>query len=204
VITFEREEVIAPDRIDGQGKIGVNFVFIWENASQKQPVVINASSDLVLQGTAYAQATAGLFVSGVGYLDLTAQLSVVVGQTIVNSTPLPITKPLFVVGEPPKWSFPGYWSQDATISDAFHLSSQDILVPPGELVVVSVRFQTIYFVDAGLVELDFESSGGFIKCPSVQVEIVTPQILPSPAKKVAKKAKTSAKKSAKKAAKKAR
>jgi hypothetical protein len=177
VIAFEREEVLAADRIDGLGKIGVNFFFIWENPSQKQPAVINADSDLVLQGTAYAQATAGLFVSGEGFLDLTAQLSVVVGRTILNSTPLPIKK-LDVTGDPVKWTFPGYWSLDATFSDTYHLSNQNIFVPPGELVVVLVRFQTIYFVDSGRVELDFESSGGSIKCPSVQLELVTPEILP--------------------------
>jgi hypothetical protein len=73
-----------------------------------------------------------------------------------------------------------YWSPNPdvdteVISRTERLSARNIAVPAGGLALFMVHFQAQYVVeDQGWVEMDFESSGGFIKCHGVQLELLTP------------------------------
>jgi hypothetical protein len=159
---------------DGNGSVDVAFWFYWQNPSQ-QPAVLNVDTDLILQGfiEAGANPTLSLFAANSVWLDLWAQLNVYVGGTVLSDQAV----------DSGGVSATGYWiflqhSQDvddAVISRTDHLSLRNIRVPAGRQALFMIQFSATYSVgDDTWVSIDFESSGGIIKCPGVQLELLMP------------------------------
>jgi hypothetical protein len=159
---------------DGNGSVDVGFWFSWQNPSQ-QPAVLNVHTDLILQGfiEAGADPTVPPWSANGSAVSLGAQLNVDVGGTVLRSEAV----------DAGGVSASGYWVvlqlgedvDDAVISRTDHLSVRNIRVPAGRQALFMIHFWATYSVgDHTWVDFDFESSGRIIKCPGVQLELLTP------------------------------
>jgi hypothetical protein len=152
---------------NGDGNVDVYFWFAWQNPSQDF-AVLNAESDLVIQGTCRTVAHSYLIIEGVVRLDFFAELVAYTGIA-------PISGGFVRVGFRQS-GWPG--DPPVPISGTFHLPgpSGGISVSGGSLVLFAVHFLVHYEVYNGVASYDFESPG-FILCPSVQLELLTPPVI---------------------------
>jgi hypothetical protein len=158
---------------DGRGSVDVGFWFSWQNPSQRT-AVLNADTDLILQGLCEADADppASPFFHRTTYVDLRAQLNIYVGAALLQSA-------VASIGGARATSNWAHVLDPEVISSTEHLSRGPIEVPAGAGALFMVHFWAAYTVDdLGRVILDFESSGGIIMCPAVQLEVLTPLIAP--------------------------
>jgi hypothetical protein len=154
VTTFEKGT-------DGSGVEEVYFWFAWRNPSVNL-AVLGAECDLALQGTCRVHGNSHFLFSGDASLDLYAELIAYTGIYPNSGPPVEIK----FLGAPP--------DNSAFICDTYHVPGPDaISVSGGSLVLFAVHFWVYYDVYNGLASFDFESPG-FILCPSVQLELLTP------------------------------
>jgi hypothetical protein len=159
---------------DGNGSVDVAFWFYWQNPSQ-QPAVLNAHTDLILQGfiEAGGNPSPNPFAFNIASVELSAQLNIFVGGTKLSSEAVDSggvsAESVFVIVNP------NQDVDDAVISRTDHLSVRNIQVPAGRGALFMIHFWATYSVeDSTWVDFDFESSGRIIKCPGVQLELLTP------------------------------
>lgn len=159
---------------NGSGTVEVYFWFAWRNPSQDIALVIDAKSDLILQGTCRVHGNSHVIFFGDVSLDMHAELVAYTGIDPISGASVQIES-FRVLGRPrPPLLGTGPDTASAAISDTYHLSGlPNISVNGGSLVLFAVHFWAHYSVYNGSVSFDFESPG-FILCPSVQLEIITP------------------------------
>jgi hypothetical protein len=158
---------------DGRGSVDVGFWFSWQNPSQ-QPAVLNADTDLIVQGHCIAETDppASPWFHRTTYVDLSAQLNIDVGGAVLQSA-------VASIGGAKATADFGHVIDDEVISRTQHLSLRHIAVPAGAQVLFMIHFWAAYTVDdLGRVILDFEASGGIIKVPGVQLELLARFIAP--------------------------
>jgi hypothetical protein len=166
VLAFERG-------IDGRGSVDVGFWFSWQNPSQRI-AVLKIDTDLIVQGLceAHADPPASPWFHRTTYVDLSAQLNIYVGGAILQSE-------VASIGGAKATADWGNVIDAEVISSTEHLSRGPIEVDAGAGALFMIHFWADYTVDdLGRVILDFESSGGIIKCPVVQLEVLSPLIAP--------------------------
>jgi hypothetical protein len=154
------------------GTIDVYFWFFWRNPTQYL-AVLGAESDLVLHGTCKVYAEADVFWGGDSHIILRSDLTVYADGNIIPGGDNPINS---IEAHGVALILP--WGHDdrnsLPLSDTFHVvGPSEVFVPGGSLALFAVHFAADYGDSYGQVQLDFESAGGSILCPSVQVNLLT-------------------------------
>jgi hypothetical protein len=167
-VAFEKD-IFADTSEDGT--VDVYFWFYWRNPFS-YAAVLNADSQLVLQGTYDLTPQTDFIAPGDVSLDLWAELFVVVGGAIIHSQWTHI--PPFPLEASADW----FIEQDEAsggISGIYHVSTgSGIAVPAGKLALFAVHFLAKYNIFHGTVAFDFDSPGQIMLCPSVQLELLIP------------------------------
>ena len=166
VLTFEKGT-------NGDGEVDVGFWFYWQNPSN-QPAVLNADTEVALQGFCEVVEIPCPYPGGFySSLTLWVQLNVYVGGAVLQSAAP-------VVGganAEDNWILidPNADVDTEVTSRTERLFVPNIAVPAGGLALFMIHFWATYSVeDSTWVDFDFESSGRIIKCPGVQLELLTP------------------------------
>jgi hypothetical protein len=167
--------------------IYLNFYFYWRNESQYL-AVINANTDLVLQGWCSVEAETMFFGGSSTSLDLSADLRVFVGgrQLWGDSNQHTHIDYLSAYGGWDLFSDAGRASKD--FWETHHLSYSNLLVPSYDLVVFEVSLTGVYYIDKGTVMLKFLDAergslppyDGYIICPALNIELLTAPSVTSP------------------------
>jgi hypothetical protein len=164
------------DRDTGYGTAAVKFYFAWQNPSQYL-AVINCRTNLLLAGIIEATAEQGWLFPGSSWIELTANLTVHVGTTVINYYGTQHTQ-MGQVGANGGWAEVG-GSGDINaenIYGAYPLSAPQIFVEGREVVVFEVACSADWWIDSGgSIVLDFDDEAGryHVAVPVVQVELLT-------------------------------
>lgn len=156
---------------DGEDDIYVSFWFYWQNPSEYL-AVLNAESDLLVQGWCQAVGSEQFLWGGDAVIDLSAKLFVYVGGARIESSRVPI-KTLGAQGgdEILYW---GTHTDSEGISGTYHMSCSNISVPAGEQVLFSVQFHAAYNLRHGSIDLDFDTDQNkSIMCPGLLINLLT-------------------------------
>jgi hypothetical protein len=152
------------------GKIDVGFWFAWQNPSEYL-AVLNAQSDLVVQGSCEAIGNPELLWHGESKINLSIELAVFqagkVGTGFTN------IKWLDAKGSAEIF-LGGYGTDSAVLSDVYQLGPMANIFVEQPLVLFFVHFLAEYSIRDGSVDLDFgKQQDHFIMCPGVQIELLT-------------------------------
>lgn len=170
-----------------------NFYFIWANNSST-PAVINATSPFVLNGNCAVGAATGIFDGDTAILDLLLGLGALrwTGWGLDPATGQSLDQTYILGGPSSAFSRPislrahggGFfssadWATQSLSNQSIRLSYPMITVPAHAAVIFNMMAFFSYFFDGGgdisdLVLINFAGSGRMIRCPAVQLEVLTP------------------------------
>jgi hypothetical protein len=169
------------DTSSGSGRNEVTFYYVWENPSAYYAVV-NAVAALMLTGYCKVTALSGVFSGGDSSITAKAALQPLEWW---NQPPTPATYPqasssrVIVEIEAHAGGFFSYSTEDDEhVARGIDLRYDLFSTPPGGVAVFEVALIVDYAVDDGWLQVDFggpraSSSSYSIRCPSLQLELIT-------------------------------
>jgi hypothetical protein len=156
---------------DEWGNEKISFYFLWENPSDYH-AVIDLFGSLTCNGYCRAEAEAGIFVSGMANLTISA------GLTLWQWWKQPAT-PVNGLGQNILYlsASGGAFSDDVKSKNVLAYPDLDyfsFIVPPHELVVVEVYLYVYYEIyNDAYVHVDFETQNLDIDCPFLMISLLT-------------------------------
>ena len=170
-----------------------NFYFLWANDSSA-PVVINATSPFVLNGNCAVGAATGVFDGDTALLTLVLSLNPLrwTGWGTDPNTGMSLDQTYMQTNLSTAARMPinlrahggGLFSSPPWITRTFsnqsiRLSFPMIVVPAHAVIIFNMRANFAYGFDGGgdvsdVVLIDFAGSDRMIRCPAVQLEVLTP------------------------------
>jgi hypothetical protein len=155
----------------------LRFIFMWSNPNDRD-TVINAASYLAVNGSCQLDANGGflgIFPGGTSSLALTAFMNI---WELWNQPPNSAqTETLSIFSQSANG---GGWfgSVGAVLSFSVNDSTGDLIyyqlvLPPNAAVAFEVTFQVAPQIDNGSIEIDFSSGSFEVRCPLVEIGILS-------------------------------
>jgi hypothetical protein len=154
----------------------VSFYFLWVNPNNN-PAVVNADAFVVLIGTVDQFANSETFgpaiVKSFGELNFEMVQPETAGEVAVGLWNL-----TSVGQSDAEWWLFGLGAANEAdpvfLANQFHLQSNSLSIAPNATAVFEVQLQFRADIDDGWAGVDFSGDGGFVKCPFLQLEVLTP------------------------------
>jgi hypothetical protein len=161
----------------GNASENLRFIFMWSNPNDRD-TVINAASYLSVNGSCNLDADGGalgIFPGGTSGLGLTAFMDI---WELWNQPPSAVQTETLVIFS--KTVTGGGWFGSVGAVETFDVNEStadlvyyQLVLPPNGAVAFEVNLQVGPEIDGGSVEIDFSSGSFEVKCPLVEIGILS-------------------------------
>jgi hypothetical protein len=166
-------KLLWSDNHDVEGKhVSVRFFFAWENPNDYL-VVINVRANIIARGQCKASAYPGLFLGGWSNLFLTTQLRLHLSGAVIGGND---QEQKITALSADTWGSIVGGDKVSDLEDVFSeksLAIHQVILDPGQTVIIDVKMLASYYIDNGAVDLVFAREHPYVACPAVTIEVLS-------------------------------